>query len=81
MRRIVAMLAVLALFLMVALAAPAFAAVSDSANANCVGQFVSNANEMGAQFGNPGLGGRIVGSTAPGGVVGQYASSNDCPED
>jgi hypothetical protein len=78
MRRVVAMLAVLAL-LMVALAAPAFGAASDSAN--CVGQFVSSANEMGAHLGNPGLGGRIVGSAAPGGVVGQYASSNDCPEE
>ena len=80
MRRIVVLLAVLAL-LMVALAAPAFAAASDSGNANCVGQFVSNANEMGAHLDNGGLGGRIVGSTAPGGVVGQYASSNDCPEE
>ena len=78
MRRIVAVLTVLAL-LMVALAAPAFAAASDGAN--CVGQFVSDANVMGAQLGNPGLGGQIVGSTAPGGVVGQYASSNDCPEE
>ena len=74
MTRMVAILAVLAL-LMVALAAPAFAAASDTSNANCVGQFVSNANEIGA------LGGPILGSTAPGGVVGQYASSNDCPEE
>jgi hypothetical protein len=78
MRRIVAMLAVLVIS-MVALVAPAFAAASDSAN--CVGQFVSDANAMGANLGNPGLGGQIVGSTAPGGVVGQYASSNDCPEE
>ena len=78
MRHIVAVLAVLALS-MVALAVPAFAAASDGAN--CVGQFVSDADVMGAHLGNPGLGGRIVGSTAPGGVVGQYASSNDCPEE
>jgi hypothetical protein len=77
MKRIVAVLAVLALS-MVALAAPAFAA---SDGASCVGQFVSDANEMGAHLGNPGLGGQIVGSTAPGGVIGQYASSNDCPEE
>ena len=80
MRRIVAMLAVLAL-LIVALAAPAFAAASDSGDANCVGQFASNTNEMGNEFENPGPGGRIVGSTAPGGVVGQFASSDNCPED
>jgi hypothetical protein len=77
MRRIVAVLAVLVIS-MVALVAPAFAA-SDSAN--CVGEFVSDVNVTGANLGNPGLGGQIVGSTAPGGVVGQYASSNDCPEE
>ena len=67
MRRFVVMLAITAL-LMVALAAPAFAVASPTAN--CVGQLASDFNQS---FG-PGAGGQEVSTVAQAGGTGDLAT-------
>jgi hypothetical protein len=75
--RLLAGAAVIAAIL-AAMALPALAA--ESPNANCLGQFASELNQVGEELGiGPGLGGDVISNVAQGfaGQAGGFASS-DC---
>ena len=74
MRRILLVIAVAAL--MAAMAAPAFAA---SETGNCVGERSSLNNQLGKDAGLPGAGGLGISNAGAAGILGDIASSNECP--
>ena len=47
-------------------------------HARCVGKLAFSLNQMGRQFGKPGLGGQTIAEAARQGLVGPGARSNDC---
>jgi len=78
MRRILLVIAVAALMavMMAAMAAPAFAA---SETGNCVGELSSLNNQLGKDAGAPGSGGLGISNAGAAGILGDIASSNECP--
>jgi hypothetical protein len=78
LRRIIMVLAVATVMaaMMAVSAGSAFAASFGNDKANCVGRNATLFNEVGKERGEHGFGGKIVKGEAPGGGVGNAASTN-----